>query len=258
MATLHKLPKRKIEKLLPEITKYYRQAASELTPEIFAYLENSVRTMQQNIEFAELQMLHGLIAGLKRDKETVRSCYELAKSSNTFFIHSNFLAAFHALNDVEYEDQVFYGAKQTMQSHDLAQLNFMISRAVSCGYAETALALLQQQQKSDIHFQEEYMIDFYEKIIQMGLNEKKSRLLFSEINQKLIELNAYPYAKMPTYLDNDEDTLILEWVVTHNQPETLLQCQDICDDIMIDFEEKHQLNLSKLFIVVQAQEVVHV
>lgn len=259
MAILHKLPKRKIEKLLPEIEKYYRQAESELTPEIFAYLENSVRTMEQSIEPAELQMLYGLIAGLKRDRQTVRSCYENAvKSNNAFFIHINFLMAFHDLNDVEYEDQAFYGAKKTMQTHDLEQLNFMISKAICFGYSETALALLQQKQKSDIHFQAEYRIEFYEKIIQMGLNETKSRLLFSEINQKLIELNAYQYGSIPAYLDDDKDSLILAWLIGSNQPEILLQCQDICDNIMIDFEEKHQLNLSKLFIVVQAQEVVHV
>lgn len=254
MAILQLRPKHKIEKLLPEIEAYYAQPKSQILPETIAYLEDQVRSMQQQIDFAELQMLYGLIAGLKNDQQGVRSRYQQAiKHTDTFDIHVNFLMSFIYLNDFEYQETSFFAAKRVMNQNDMNQLDFMIRKAVSLGFSETILQLLKQKQKIDTQFSDNHLIQFYEKLGEIISDEKILYALFCDLNHGVMECNTQTLGKTFSYSEYD-DTLIFNWCVKSNEAQVLFDCQNTCDEIMIDFEEKHQLNLNNLFVIIQAQE----
>lgn len=254
MTILQFRPKHKIENLLPEIQSYYAQPKSQILPETIAYLEDQVRSMQGQIEFAQLQMLYGLIYGLQDNQQKVRSRYQQAvQYADTFSIHVNFLNAFKYINDFEYESKVFQAIQGILDWGNLNELNFTLDIAMSLGYTETALSLLKQKQKSDIHFAEHHKMAFLEKLNQMGLNDEKTYALFCDLRKGLMQQQANTLAIQWANSEYDE-SLVFYWFISENDAELLFICQNICDEIMIDFEEKHQLNLNNLFVIIQAQE----
>lgn len=258
MTILQFRPQHKIEKLLPEIEAYYVQPKSQILPETIAYLEDQVRSMQGQIEFAQLQMLYGLIAGLKNDPQGVHSRYQQAiKYADNFTIHANFLMAFIYLNDFEYQRISFFAAKCVMNQNDIKQLDFMIHKAINLGFSETILQLLEKKQKIDIQFSDNYCIQFYKKLGEIISNEEILYSLFCNLNQGIMKCQTQTLGKTFSYSEYD-DTLIFNWLVKSNEAQILFDCQNICDEIMIDFEAKHSLNLNRLFIMIQPQEAYYV